>query len=39
MIMEEREKQAKDIVESIEREWAGVGEQLETNGHGKDAPW
>lgn len=28
-IMEEREKQAKDIVESIEREWAGVGDRAE----------
>ncbi|KAI6016239.1 hypothetical protein EDC04DRAFT_2577700 [Pisolithus marmoratus] len=27
--MEEREKQAKDIVESIEREWAGVGDRAE----------
>lgn len=29
MIMEEREKQAKDIVENIEREWAGVGDRAE----------
>ncbi|KAI6151410.1 hypothetical protein EDD17DRAFT_1636802 [Pisolithus thermaeus] len=28
-VMEEREKQAKDIVESIEREWAGVGDRAE----------
>ncbi|KAG1766147.1 hypothetical protein EDD22DRAFT_978513 [Suillus occidentalis] len=28
-IMEEREKQAKEIVEGIEREWAGVGERAE----------
>ncbi|KAH9480632.1 Protein MLP1-like protein [Psilocybe cubensis] len=28
-MMEEREKQAKDIVESIEREWATVGEKAE----------
>lgn len=28
-IMEEREKQAKGIVESIEREWAGVGDRAE----------
>nr|UPW42857.1 nucleoprotein MLP2 [Hypsizygus marmoreus] len=28
-MMEEREKQAKDIVEGIEREWAGVGEKSE----------
>ena len=28
-IMEEREKQAKDIVESIEREWAGVGDRAD----------
>lgn len=28
-IMEERERQAKDIVEGIEREWAGVGERAE----------
>lgn len=28
-IMEEREKQAKDIVENIEREWAGVGDRAE----------
>lgn len=28
-IMEEREKQAKDIVEGIEREWAGVGDRAE----------
>ncbi|KAI6139407.1 hypothetical protein BKA82DRAFT_25515 [Pisolithus tinctorius] len=28
-IMEEREKQAKDIVESIEHEWAGVGDRAE----------
>ncbi|KAG9315951.1 hypothetical protein JVU11DRAFT_3605 [Chiua virens] len=28
-IMEEREKQAKDIVENIEREWANVGERAE----------
>ncbi|KAL0960729.1 hypothetical protein HGRIS_005754 [Hohenbuehelia grisea] len=28
-MMEEREKQAKDIVENIEREWAGVGEKSE----------
>lgn len=28
-IMEEREKQTKDIVESIEREWAGVGDRAE----------
>lgn len=28
-IMEEREKQTKDIVESIEREWAGVGDRSE----------
>jgi len=28
-IMEDREKQAKEIVEGIEREWAGVGERAE----------
>lgn len=28
-MMEEREKQAKDIVENIEREWATVGEKAE----------
>ncbi|KAG6376921.1 hypothetical protein JVT61DRAFT_953 [Boletus reticuloceps] len=28
-IMEEREKQAKEIVENIEREWAGVGDRAE----------
>ena len=28
-IMEEREKQAKEIVEGIEREWAGVGDRAE----------
>ncbi|KAG8214434.1 hypothetical protein J3R82DRAFT_9457 [Butyriboletus roseoflavus] len=28
-IMEEREQQAKDIVENIEREWAGVGDRAE----------
>ncbi|KAF8887179.1 hypothetical protein BD779DRAFT_1672932 [Infundibulicybe gibba] len=28
-MMEEREKQAKEIVEGIEREWAGVGERSE----------
>ncbi|TFK40767.1 hypothetical protein BDQ12DRAFT_679995 [Crucibulum laeve] len=28
-MMEEREKQAKEIVEGIEREWAGVGEKAE----------
>lgn len=28
-IMEEREKQAKDIVEGIEREWASVGDRAE----------
>jgi nucleoprotein TPR len=27
--MEDREKQAKEIVEGIEREWAGVGERAE----------
>jgi hypothetical protein len=28
-MMEEREQQAKEIVEGIEKEWAGVGEKAE----------
>ena len=30
-IMEEREQQVKEIVEGIEKEWAGVGENAEKN--------
>jgi nucleoprotein TPR len=30
--MEERERQAKEIVKGIEKEWAGVGERSEGRG-------